>query len=264
MDSKFYEALLEMTEDAIRSLHQYEAKRHPDSRELFNTIRSIATACLDGDKLHPDIRQDVPPRALHKFERSVFLLANFNTLTSASSSPGPLNETVKNALSTVHRQTQERLEHAKASEQTGVDAPKKAPALSRTAYVSEVWLAELRAVPCTRLDTRRLVRMLEELNIAHAQACYMASAMPLRAVIDHVPPVFGKKNFDEVANNHDGGKSFKDAMGSLQGFLRKITDMHLHQQMRKAESLPTAQQVEFRAALDMLLAEVVRCLRDAA
>ena len=66
--------------------------------------------------------------------------------------------------------------------------------------------------------------------------------MLIRTVLDHVPPIFGKKNFDEVANNY-GGKSFKGAMQHLQNAARNVADGHLHQQIRKSETLPTAQQV---------------------
>jgi hypothetical protein len=37
-----------------------------------------------------------------------------------------------------------------------------------------------------------------------------------------------------------------------------LTDAHLHMPIRKSETLPVAQQVNFAAQLDVLLSEIVR------
>jgi hypothetical protein len=46
----------------------------------------------------------------------------------------------------------------------------------------------------------------------------------------------------------------------LEKAARKIADMHLHGQIRKAETLPAQQQVNFSAEVDVLLGEIVRVL----
>lgn len=137
--------------------------------------------------------------------------------------------------------------------------------IPKSAYVGLKRIAELRAVPTTQWDTRRLVRMLEELNSAHANGMYLTVGMLLRAIADHVPPVFAQTNFEGVASNHSPGtgdaRSWKGAMGKLKDAMKHIADSFLHQQIRKKEILPDEPGVEFRAALDLLLAEVVRVLR---
>ena len=85
--------------------------------------------------------------------------------------------------------------------------------------------------------------------------------MLTRSLLDHVPPLFGKKSFDEVASNY-GGKSFKGTMQHLQNASRDVADGHLHQQIRKSETLPTAQQVNAAQQLDTLLDEIVRITRE--
>ena len=107
-------------------------------------------------------------------------------------------------------------------------------------------------------DFSRLVRLCEELNVAYATGCYFAVAALTRAVIDHVPPVFGMKSFSEVASNYAGARSFKDAMGNVDRASRKIADSHLHTQIRKKEDLPTQTQVNFSQELDFLLGEIIR------
>ena len=62
-----------------------------------------------------------------------------------------------------------------------------------------------------------------------------------------------------MANNYSGGgKSFKETMHHLENAARKVADAHLHTPIRKSETLPVAQQVNFAAQLDMLLSEIVR------
>jgi hypothetical protein len=122
-------------------------------------------------------------------------------------------------------------------------------------------LTELRGLQSSELDFKKLVRLCEELNIAFREKCYFATAMLTRGVLDHVPPIFGKRNFDEVASNY-GGKSFKGTMQHLQNASRNVADGHLHQQMRKKESLPTAQQVNCGQQPDALLEEIVRITRE--
>ena len=133
--------------------------------------------------------------------------------------------------------------------------------LPKPAYVDPIRILELRSIKSRQWDLKRLVRLLEELNSAHEHELHMATAMLVRAVVDHVPPVFNAKNFSEVANNYPAPRSFSDQMRHLDTSLRKIADMHLHQPVRKAEVLPVASQVDFRGALDVLLSEVVRLLQ---
>jgi len=99
--------------------------------------------------------------------------------------------------------------------------------------------------------------MCLELNIAYESRSYISVAMLVRGIIDHVPPVFKKANFREVANCH-GGQSFKDSMKHLDKSMRKIGDAYLHEQIRQKESVPSAVQVDVRRELDLLLAEVIR------
>lgn len=138
--------------------------------------------------------------------------------------------------------------------------PPKVPAKPRyLTLVSESRLDELRALTPPDFDFRKLIRLCEELNTAFHEECYFNAAMGTRALLDHVPPVFGLRTFSEVANNYaGGGKSFKEAMQHLESASRKVADAHLHLPIRKSETLPTAQQVNCGQQLDMLLSEIVR------
>jgi hypothetical protein len=164
------------------------------------------------------------------------------------------------SITTVHEcrgMIQGALNHLKR--QTGVRKPGLTP--SKPAFVDASRLAALRAIKSPAWDLTRLIRLCEELNTAHANECFMSMAMLGRAILDHVPPLFGKKTFAEVASNYSGPSSFKGSMQSLQTSLRHIADSHLHIPIRSKETLPTGTQVDFHKDLDVLLGEIVRTLR---
>jgi len=128
-------------------------------------------------------------------------------------------------------------------------------------YVDPSRIEDLKSLKHPSFDFSKLIRMCDELNTCYAEECYLAVAMLVRSVLDHVPPIFGCKNFVEVANNYAGAKSFKDSMKNLESSSRKIADSHLHGQIRKSESLPNRTQVNFANDMDVLLAEIVRTLK---
>jgi hypothetical protein len=139
----------------------------------------------------------------------------------------------------------------------------------QTSFPGTPWIVdptrfvELRAIQSQEFDLSKLLRYCEELNINYEGGCFLAVTMLGRAILDHVPPIFGCKNFTEVANNYSGGtKSFKQSMEHLDNSLRKIADAHLHVQIRKSEILPNRTQVNFSSDLDVMLAEIVRLLKQ--
>ncbi|RUW55820.1 hypothetical protein [Mesorhizobium sp. M8A.F.Ca.ET.021.01.1.1] len=127
-------------------------------------------------------------------------------------------------------------------------------------YVAPGRLAELLAITGAKFDLRRLIRYCEEINDAYERENYFSVAMLLRAIADHVPPIFNVGSFRQYASSC-GGQSLKGTMTHLDNSLRNIADGILHQQIRPREILPTASQVNFRQDLDVLLGEVVRALR---
>jgi len=130
------------------------------------------------------------------------------------------------------------------------------------AYVDPDRIDELKQITHPDHDLAKVVRLCEELNICFAGECYLAVAMLTRALIDHIPPLFGCKKFTELSNNYPAGsKSFKESMQNLENSCRKIGDQHLHVQIRRSESLPTARQVDFGNDVDVLLGEIARNLK---
>lgn len=133
--------------------------------------------------------------------------------------------------------------------------------VSNKSYVDPGRIFALQKIKSEKWDFSRLSELCRELNVAAANRCHMATAMLLRTILNHVPPIFGFAEFAEVANNYGGpnaNRSFKGSMQRLQGSLRSIADMHLHTPIRDREDVPTFVQVDFSAELDVLLGELLR------
>jgi hypothetical protein len=128
-------------------------------------------------------------------------------------------------------------------------------------FVSSSRINELKSIAPSDFDLLRLIRLLEEINVARSNGCFLTVAILTRAIIDHVPPIFGVANFNEIANNYKSSKSFKDSMNILNSSTRKIADSHLHTHIRNKESLPNFTQINCSQVLDVLLAEIFRILK---
>jgi hypothetical protein len=129
-------------------------------------------------------------------------------------------------------------------------------------YVNLQRIDELRSISNAEFNLSKLVRICEEINICSSGRAHFATLMLVRSVLDHIPPIFGCGTFSEVANNHNGGKSFKKAMRRLNDSARQFADSYLHSQIRRSESLPNQTQVKFDSELDVLLSEVCRVLKQ--
>ncbi len=126
-------------------------------------------------------------------------------------------------------------------------------------YIESTIILALSELRSEKYDLSRLIEMCKELNDNYNLNNYLACGMLIRAILDHIPPIFDKKTFAEVANNY-GTKSFKDTVLPLEDSARKISDSYLHNPIRKKELLPSKTQVSFLPNMDVLLSEIVRVL----
>jgi len=129
-------------------------------------------------------------------------------------------------------------------------------------YISDVRINELADIKQSEYDFTKLLELLREVNSAYTSGMHFSIGALVRAILDHVPPVFGFKYFSEVANNYHGGTSFKKTMQRLDNSLRNVANSLLHSQIRHSEVLPVFQRVDFRSDLDVLLGEIVRISRS--
>ena len=168
------------------------------------------------------------------------------TLGSGGVTGGPKHATITEAAE-VLRGAVNHHRRQLAAPKTGASMSTKPP------YVDVSQIAALQGLKGGHWDFSRLVQLCVELNSAHQQDSYLTIAMLVRAITDHVPPIFVQPNFQGVANNYAGQKSFKKSMAHLDGSLRNIADSALHTQIRQRESVPGSTQVNFGADLAELV-----------
>ena len=123
---------------------------------------------------------------------------------------------------------------------------------------------QLEEISSSRFDLLRLIKLCKEINHNFQNGNYMSVGMIGRAIIDHVPPIFELRTFNEVTSSYGGdgvNRSFKSSMNNLQNSLRNIADKIIHLPIRQKEEIPTSQQVKFQPDLDVLLEEIVRILK---
>jgi hypothetical protein len=132
---------------------------------------------------------------------------------------------------------------------------------SKRSYIDPARLAEIEALQSVKWDFCRLAQLCRELNAAFGDGHYITTAALVRIVMDHVPPLFGFNDFDQIAANYGGPKahkSFKKSMTHLQQSMRNISDAQIHSHIRPTDALPNSTQVDVKGDLDVLLAEVIR------
>jgi hypothetical protein len=123
-------------------------------------------------------------------------------------------------------------------------------------FVDPQIIEELRQVEGFKFDLSKVIRFCEELNSSFNANNYLASALLLRSLINHVPPIFGHNSFDQVVAQVS--KSRKDLFKHLDEVARKVADLHTHDIIRAKERLPTKNQlVPFQASLEFLLGEIL-------
>ena len=127
-------------------------------------------------------------------------------------------------------------------------------------YVSQQRIKELSSIKSDKFDFSKLIELCNEINVNHKNRNFYSIAILVRAIMDHVPPIFEKRTFNEVANNLSV-KSMKKNFLHLQSSMRNIADGFLHQGIRNKEVLPSETQVDFKADLDTLLSEIIRIMK---
>ncbi|WP_461452966.1 hypothetical protein [Mucilaginibacter sp.] len=128
--------------------------------------------------------------------------------------------------------------------------------LKESVFVNLERLNELKAIDHPNYDLSKLIRLCEEINSNWRSSNYYSVGLLIRTVINHIPPIFGFKTFEQVVGGY-GSKSFKKSMSILNESLRSIADNFTHSVTRKKDPLPNDTQVDFRNDFDLLLSELI-------
>lgn len=137
-------------------------------------------------------------------------------------------------------------------------APDSATA-RRVEYVDESLLKELEEKAGTAtLKVDKLLGLIRELNTNFAEEHPYACHALLRAIIDHVPPIFGPESFEQLASNrHWPTPVDKTYMGNLSKFKTQGHDV-LHRRISKEANLLSMHDVPPPIWLNTLLRECIK------
>ncbi|WP_331722427.1 hypothetical protein [Streptomyces anulatus] len=129
--------------------------------------------------------------------------------------------------------------------------PAPAPVSAVNPYVDEELIADLEA-KATNFRTDKLLALVRELNANYADQHPYACQMLLRAILDHIPPVFGQERFQHVVAQGPWGKTEKTYMKQLTEF-RASADDALHRQIGTRTSRFSIGDLPTRASVNALL-----------
>lgn len=105
-----------------------------------------------------------------------------------------------------------------------------------------------------KFDYKKLTTLLEELNQNYSENRPYATLSLIRAVLDHIPPLFGTNDFAIVASNYKWGKTDKKYMKQLLDF-KAIADDVLHRQISSRQDLVGMGDIPKPILLNTLLQE---------
>jgi hypothetical protein len=107
------------------------------------------------------------------------------------------------------------------------------PTISRPGYVDPQVSASLAArAEAIGLDPGKLTRLVAELNDNYSRGNAYASHALLRAILDHIPPLLGCRDFQAVANNYSWSRTDHSYARRLLDFKLQADDA-LHRQISK-------------------------------
>ncbi|GIJ12187.1 hypothetical protein ACFFMR_32775 [Micromonospora andamanensis] len=120
-------------------------------------------------------------------------------------------------------------------------------------YIDERIFDLIKQANGRRWDCTKFLVLLRELDDnCRAGNAYAAHAL-LRALLDHVPPLFGQSSFAQVANNHPWGRTDGRYVKRLVAFRDQADDV-MHRQIAKIPCLLSMDDMPARAAVNRFLA----------
>ena len=134
-------------------------------------------------------------------------------------------------------------------------------ARSNSAFLDADVLLELKSISSDQYDIKKLVAFCEELNDSYGKANYLSCVLLVRAVMNHVPPIFGYETFSQVVAH--SSRSVKAVLSHLEDQARPIADLHTHKLIRKKEQLPSKHQIEpYKPSFEILIQEIISKLHE--
>jgi hypothetical protein len=126
-------------------------------------------------------------------------------------------------------------------------------------FIDPALLERIRRLQSKKFNLAKLVRFAEELNENYDRGNYLSCTLLIRAIINHVPPLFGCTTFGQVAASSP--KSVKALLNQLEEGARDVGDLHTHDTVDRFSTPPTRNQLEpYKPPMEILFNEIERCV----
>lgn len=122
-------------------------------------------------------------------------------------------------------------------------------------------IEELSQIQSKNFDLTKVIQFCKEINGSFSAGFFISTALLIRALINHIPPIFGHQTFQQVVSQ--ATKTRKELFKPLDYVARDVGDLHTHDTIRHKENLPTKKQLElFKPSIEVLLQEIITQLQN--
>ena len=129
--------------------------------------------------------------------------------------------------------------------------------VSADEFVEASLIDRIATLKITQFNLSKLIRFAQELNDNYKRGNYLSCALLIRAIINHVPPIFEQQKFSQVVAN--SSRSVKAMLSPLEEGARKIGDLHTHEIVDDFSTPPTKNQVDpYKPNVEILFQEIER------
>lgn len=129
------------------------------------------------------------------------------------------------------------------------------------AYVDAQVIASISGMADLPHDLTKLLKLIDELNENYNRGNGYAAHALLRAILDHVPPIFGFKDFTAVVNNYKGSQTDKAYLHKLDEFKLQANDV-MHRQVSRTPDRLSLDDMPPRVWINRLLEEIADRVRE--
>ena len=130
----------------------------------------------------------------------------------------------------------------------------------QTEFIDSSVIKNLSQVQSQNYDLTKVIQFCREINGTFNAGYFLSTALLIRALINHIPPIFGHQTFQQVVSQ--ATKTRKELFKPLDEVARDIGDLHTHDTIRHKENLPTMRQLEpFKPSIEVLLQEIITELK---
>lgn len=130
-------------------------------------------------------------------------------------------------------------------------------------FVDAALVARVASLSGQPFNLAKLTSFTMELNENYSRGNYLSCSLLIRAIINHVPPLFGQRKFSQVVAN--SGRSVRSILSQLEEGARDIGDLHSHEIIDGYSTPPTKNQIEpYKPPFEVLYREIERRLQSTA